>query len=432
MKKVLIISYHFSKKESIGSIRIQGLAKYLPAFGWAPTIVTAKQPSGENQKFAIPSSCFLIETEFKDRNASLAKLFGINPNKPIDQSLKIKQHKGDKSIFDHGWNLTKEILCYPDPQKGWYKYAYEAGKKLLQEDRYDAIISSSFPVTSHIIARDLKRQFNIPWIADLRDLWTQNPYYTYSPFRKLIETQLEKRTLKYADALTTVSEPLRNILISRYEGKYVLSILNGFDPEEMNSSGPLNKCLSITYTGVLYRGRRDPEPLLKVLRELIDEGTLEKDDVSVDFYGRKESWLEDIITKYTLNDIVSQHGPVSREIAIKKQWESQILLLLTWNNPQEYGVYTGKVFDYLAAKRPILSLGLSGGVVAKILEETKAGFHASTEEDLKKYIINAYTSFINSGSVEYEGIQSKVSEYSHLKMVERFTDVLNHIVEKYP
>ena len=106
---------------------------------------------------------------------------------------------------------------------------------------------------------------------------------------------------------------------------------------------------------------------------------VERGDVSIDFYGRYESWLEEDVTKYKLGDVVTLHGPVSREVAIRKQWESQILLLLTWNDPAEQGVYTGKVFDYLAARRPILSLGLSGGVVTKLLNDTNAGVHVSTE-----------------------------------------------------
>lgn len=427
VRKVLIITFHFSRKERVASIRLRGLAKYLPEFGWEPTIVTAKQPNSINQESTSQNLCRLIETDYQDINAYLASFFGINPDKPIRESLNIKSVKNKNTLFDRTWGLVKELLYYPDREKGWYKYGLEAGKEILEEDNYDAIISSSFPVTAHLIARELKLHYNIPWIADLRDLWTQNHYYPYSSFRKMIDTRLEKKTLGLADALTTVSGPLNEALSGRYPDKYTSTITNGFDPEETNPGVPLSKGFTITYTGQLYRGRQDPEPLLKALSELIHDGVVERGDVSIDFYGKYESWLEEDVTRYKLGDVVTLHGPVSREVAIRKQWESQILLLLTWNDPAEQGVYTGKVFDYLAARRPILSLGLSGGVVTRLIDDTNAGVHVSTEEEIKSYLLAAYKEFKKNGAVHYSGNQSEIDKYSHYEMARKFAEVLNAI-----
>lgn len=429
MKKVMVITYHFSRKENIGSIRLRGLAKYLPKFGWDPTIVTVRQPlnTETNSTNRVPYQ--VVETEYDDINASLASFVGINPHKPIEESLNFKVKKGEKAFFDFIWSFTKELLYFPDAQKGWYKYGFEAGEKLLCGDNYEALISSSSPVTSHLIARDLKKRYNIPWIADFRDLWTQNHYYPYSPLRRQIDTQLERKTLRLADALTTVSQPLSEKLYERYPDKHVSTITNGFDPEEVNPCVLLSKDFTITYTGVLYKGRRDPEPLLKALSELIREEVLARDDVSVNFYGRYEPWLNEIIERYELDGVVSIHGPVSRESAVKKQWESQILLLLTWDNPSEKGVYTGKVFDYLAAQRPILSLGLSEGVVAKLLSDTDSGTHVSTEEEIKLYLIKNYKNFKENGSVHYEGIRSEVAKYSHYEMARKFAETLDFVTK---
>jgi len=244
----------------------------------------------------------------------------------------------------------------------------------------------------------------------------------------MIDTRLEKKTLGLADALTTVSQPLNEKLCERYPEKYISTITNGFDPDETNPGIPLSKGFTITYTGQLYRGRRDPEPLLKALSELIHDGVVKRDDISVDFYGQYESWLEADVAKYKLGDVITLHGPVSREVAIRKQWESQILLLLTWNDPAEQGVYTGKVFDYLAARRPILAVGLSGGVVTKLLNDTNAGIHASTEEEIKSYLLAAYREFKKNGSVDYAGIQSEIDKYSHYEMARKFAEVLDAVI----
>lgn len=427
MKKVIIITYHYLQNERIGSIRLQGLAKYLPKFGWDPTIITPQLSHNKRTESSSKIPYRIIETEYKDANARLVSFFGINPNKPIKKSLNIKEQKNRKTLFDHIFTLTKELLYYPDAEKGWYKFGFEAGIKLLKEDNYDALISSSYPVTSHLIAKDLKKHYNIHWVADFRDLWTQNHYYPYSFFRKLIETRLEKKTMEMADALTTVSQPLSEDLSKRYSDRYISTITNGFDPEETNPGISLCNKFTITYTGTLYRGRRDPEPLFKALSELIQDGRIKREDVSVNFYGGHETWLNDDIEKYHLGEIVSLHGSVSREIAIKKQWESHILLLLTWDNPLEKGVYTGKVFDYLAARRPILSLGLSGGVVTKLLEDTNAGVHLSTNDEIKSYIARSYDEFKKNGHTHYAGIQSEIDKYSHYEMARKFAEVLDTI-----
>ncbi len=421
----MIITYHFSRKENIGSIRLRGLAKYLPEFGWDPTIVTVRQPLITDPISTNEVPCQVVETEYEDINASLASLAGIDPHKPINESVNLKVKKNKKTLFDYAWSLAKELLYFPDAEKGWYKYGFEAGEKLLREDQYEALISSSSPVTSHLIARDLKKRYNIPWIADFRDLWTQNHYYPYSPLRRQIDTQFERKTLRMADALTTVSQPLNEKLYERYPEKYISTITNGFDPEEINPGVSLSENFTITYTGALYKGRRDPEPLFKVLSELIHEGILARSDISVNFYGRPESWLGEGIAKYKIGNVVSIHGSVPRELAIKKQWESQILLLLTWDNPSEKGVYTGKVFDYLAAQRPILSLGLSEGVVPKLLCDTGSGIHVSTEEEIRSYLIKRYNDFKKNGSVRYEGIQSEVAKYSHYEMARKFAETLD-------
>lgn len=122
-------------------------------------------------------------------------------------------------------------------------------------------------------------------------------------------------------------------------------------------------------------------------------------------------------------------GQVPRETAIAQQRKAQILLLLTWNNTQEKGVYTGKLFDYLAARRPILSLGYTGGgVIKELLDQTQAGVHCSNEAELKDYLIKAYREYKEQGAVQYRGITAEVMKYSHRKMARKFADVLEDVV----
>ncbi len=425
MRNVLIVTYYFSQSEGVAPVRLRGLVKYLPEHGWDVTVLTIKCNTVDH--IIEKGGQRIIETDYRDPLQIWKQMLGLNPKKGLKEQCGLPTCKQRDTLVDICLRIWESIFTYPEPEIGWYKPAIDAGTSILHSEFFDAILSSSGPSTSHLIASYLSNRFGIPWVADLRDLWTQNHYYPHSSFRRLFETRLEKKTLGLANALTTVSYPLNEKLCERYSEKHVFTIPNGFDPEETNPGVPLSKGFTITYTGQLYRGRRDPEPLFKALSELIRDGVIERGDVSVDFYGRYESWLEEDATKYKLGDVVTLHGLVPREIAVRKQWESQALLLLTWNDPSEKGVYTGKVFEYLAARRPILSLGLSGGVITELLNDTNAGIHISTEEGIKSYLIAAYKEFKTNGFVRYTGVQSEIDKYSHYEMARKFAEVLNAV-----
>lgn len=424
MKKVLIISYHFSDKTAIGSIRINGLAKYLPLFGWEPVILTAKSAISSISEFRV------IEIPNDELHVRWKKRFGLKSNESINEQFNLRDCKRKNTISDRLINIWGEIFAYPDIYLLWRLPAVKIADSLLGKEHFDAMISSSLPATCCLAAKDLKNKYDIPWIADFRDLWTQNHYYSYSRIRKFFERRLEVDTVASADALTTVSQPLATKLKRLHKNIRVYSILNGFDPLQKNTGIPLAEKFTITYTGALYKGRRDPEPLFEALEDLISEGLIDRKKISVEFYGRKEDWLEKDVVKHNLKDVVKILGHISRIQSIEKQRQSHLLLLLTWNDPQEKGVYTGKVFDYLAAQRPILSIGCQGGVVEDLLGETNAGVHCSDVLMIKKALINAYLEFKTKNTLSYNGIPSAIDMYSHIEMAHKFSNILNDLAAK--
>jgi glycosyltransferase involved in cell wall biosynthesis len=422
MKKVLVISFYYYQHDQIGSIRINGLIKYLPLFGWEPVILTI-QPKNN-----FPTQGRVITTEYSEIDAFFLKLFGINQNNPHYSQKNFLFNKKIYKFTKYILYIYKEIFYYPDAQIKWKYLAINESTNLLQKEHFDAIFSSAMPYTAHIIASTIKKTFNIPWIADFRDLWTQNHIFKRTPIRKLIELKLEKRTLSKADAIITVSNPLAHNLSVLHKNNPIYVIPNGFDIDQINPGIPLSLNFSINYTGVLYQGRQDPEPLFKIIRYLINENKIDPELIKINFFGRIEDWLFDDVKKYQLEKIVKIHGVISREDSIQKQREAQILLLLTWNDPNEKGVYTGKLFDYLAARRPILSIGYTdGGVVKELLDQTKAGVHCSTEEELREYLLNAYREYKELGAVQYHGIEEEIMKYSHVEMARKFAAVLDEV-----
>ncbi|MFC1907293.1 glycosyltransferase [Chloroflexota bacterium] len=426
MKKVLIITYHFPPRRTVGSLRLLGLAKYLPEFGWETIILTATLPSRPDPQFKV------LEAQYHDSLGPLKRLFKIDSEQnlmsQIAQLKEIMKMRAEKSLLDLILTAIGEVSAYPDPQKGWRHSAVRTGEDILRQESIDVMISSSPPATSHIIAKELKEKYKVPWVAEFRDLWTQNYYYRYSPLRKMIERMLELNTLRWADVLVTASTPLAIELGELHGQKPVYSITNGFDPAEVNSTGEgVTNKFTITYTGNLYPSKQSPEPLFMALRDLISQESINASDIEVRFYGSKVGWVDKQAERCGLTSIVKQFGIVPREIVLSKQRESQLLLLLKWNDPKQRGAYSTKTFEYLAAKRPILAVGGFHDVVNELLDETKAGICASTIEDIKRVVKELYREYKLKGIITYKGEKSEVYKYSYREIARKFVLVLDKL-----
>lgn len=423
MKKILIISFYFPPSSAIGGRRPYGLAKYLPKYGVEPIILTVDLCA------PYPPNIKVIGTPYKDIIGSIKAKFNLNPQKGIQEQLFGTQPLHIKDItYKHKFiTFLKHLITYPDEKKGWYRVGINYGIKIIEKEKIDAILSTSPPVVTHLIASYLKAKFHIPWIADLRDLWTQNPFYNRPIIMKILEPRIEKKTLNKANALITVSLPWLNQLKLSYKDKISFCLHNGFDEAEYNQIAvPLTNKFTITYTGQLYMGRRSPSLLFEAIRRLLCEGRIDSKLIELRFFCPKEDWIINESEKYNLNDIVNLYKFVPHKEIIKIQKESQLLLLII--SKDSPGEYSAKLFEYLGAKRPIIGIG-SVGVAKELLEETNAGKFATNIEELKTIIMQYYQEFLNSGEVKYE-VNENIRNYTFDFMSKKYSDILNEIVAK--
>ena len=255
MRKVLLISSSFPPTNVIGAIRPYKLSKYFPRFGWEPIILTPKVPGKR------PSGVRIIETERPNIVEAVKAIVGMNTKQGLFEQLDTGAPSRSAVPRERGRvvKLIKDVVYYPDSQGGWYKPAFEAACKFLEKEHVDAMMSTSPSVVSHMVAIKLKRKYDIPWIADFRDLWTQNHYYEKNALIRVIERGHEKRTLSRADVFVAVTNPFAEALKQRYPEKIVHCITNGFDYDDFSAIVPrVTDTFSITYTGGLYNGKRDP------------------------------------------------------------------------------------------------------------------------------------------------------------------------------
>jgi len=244
----------------------------------------------------------------------------------------------------------------------------------------------------------------------------------------MIDKRLEKTVLSQADMLTTTSEPLADKLWRLHRHIKVEAIPHGFDPDTLNSSpSKVTDKFTITYTGSFERIKRSPSMLLLALRNLINQGIIDKEVIEVRFYGKQDSWIEDEIRSYLLSDIVKQYGYISMQESQTRQRESQLLFLPKWDDYNERGIHSYKLFEYLAARRPILATGEYRDVVNDLLVETNAGVCQSTVLDTENALLKAYQEYKDNGIVIWKGNELAINKYSQRETAKKFANLLEGI-----
>ncbi len=427
-KKLLFLTYFFPPFPSIASVRTGGIAKYLKDYGWEVTVLTTEDVEVADEDYQV------IRTPC---GTSIYRYFSniFKKYKTItDGTVSRNEKRGIKFLM---LDLAKRIVFksglfmpFPDEIIKWKKFAVAKAIELHGRQRFDALLSSSGPVSINPIAAEIKKQTGLRWVADFRDLWSQNPYHTHNNIKIYFEKKLEIKTLKLADALVTVSEPLTTEFKKLHQAKPIYTITNGYDPEELQlAEGNIDKRFLIIYTGRFYPGRRDPEGFFCALSELAEENKIDKKKLVVEFYGFFGSYLAALIDKYNLAGVVVEKGYLERQAILAKQRSAQLLLSISSNLPQDKGIVTGKLFEYLAAQRPILALGTNEDTeLARILKATCAGVSAPTVEKIKEHFLKYYEEYEASGTIEYQGHPDKIKNYSHEEMAKEFAAILNKFV----
>lgn len=413
MHRVLVLAYSFPPGMAMGAQRPWGLYRHLRTYGWEAVILTASVGSD------LPS---VIRIPHRTSAESLRSALGLRRDTPglLPDALRAARR------------LLTEMAPNPEPESNWRRPAFVAGLRQLTEGAFDAILSTSLPNTTHLVARDLKKHTGLPWIADLRDLWADNYSYARSELRRAIDRRIEHRVLEGADAITSVSEPLAKALRSR-RGPRASSISNGFPPEEMATSDhPLSRHFTVTYTGTLYPGKRNPELLLGALARLVEGNVIDPKTLEFRLYGRNvdQSALRGAVAAHGLTANVIFGGLLPRDEALQRQRESQVLLALDWMDEGQPGVCTGKIYEYLAAQRPILCIGPPSTVVDQLLRETGAGRQCGTVSQIQDFLSASYREFQSGGRVKYQGDRRLIQRYDHDSMSRQFAEVLNRVISQ--
>ena len=363
MKKVLMVAYQFPPVGGSGVQRSVKFAKYLPSMGWQPVVLTRDTGKmtlrDESLVKEIPPQTEILRASARDLT--------------VLPSLMAKPGK-----------FVAWKLLIPDGEVLWMKGALRLALSRLEKGDIKALYTTSYPYSDHLLGLKVKEKYpELPWIADFRDEWTNNPYLLDKPhpaYRMDKERRMESLILEKADHLIA-NTPIMKANFVRLHPNLNLEtrmtvIPNGFDPEdfekiivEPRSDGKFR----ITYTGALYE-RRKPDLFLKALGNLVRDGRINRDTIRVSFIGSfKQDVMERLVQQ---NDLVGSVEAVSympHDECLKRMMGSDVLLLIEGGGPGSEAFYTGKIFEYIQTNRPILAVIPEKGAAAGILRSTRTG-----------------------------------------------------------
>jgi glycosyltransferase involved in cell wall biosynthesis len=433
VKKVLIITYYWPPTGGAGVQRWLKFSKYFRKFGWEPIIYTPSNPdfpiNDETLLKDIPNDLTVLKTQITEPYDIYRKIMRKKKTETVNQGF-LSEGK-ENTLMQSAMIWVRGNFFIPDARKFWIKPSISYLSDYIIKNKIDAIISTGPPHSMHLIAMGLKQKFNLPWIADFRDPWTQIDFYSQlklSSYADNKHKKLEHQVLTQADKVVTIS-PSCGKDLEKLGGRKVDVITNGFDMDDFKFDSDLKLLDGFLFhhIGALNKDR-NPYTLWKVLGELCKERSDFKKDLIIKFTGKTDAIAFESLKQNDILDNAQKTDYLPHSEVVKLMVRSPVLLLALNNTPNNAGVLSGKLFEYLAAKRPIFGIGLPDADAAAILKSTQAGtmVHFDDYEGTKKAVLDLYQKYkSNQLSIS----SSSIDKYSRENCAKDYSELLNEILK---
>jgi hypothetical protein len=424
--KALIITYYWPPSGGSGVQRWLKFVKYLRDFDVEPVVYTVKDPNyaieDPSLQNEVPQNIEVIKHSIWEPN-SLLSFFGNKKKKTSAGFL-----NPNPTFIGKIAQYVRANYFIPDARKFWIKPSVKHLENYLKDNKIDVIITTGPPHSTHLIGLQLQKKFNIKWIADFRDPWTEIDYFDQLPLtNKSIKKhrQLEEKVLKNADKIIVVGKTMANSFRT-YTDKIEV-ITNGYDTYKLKGNVKLDEQFSLVHIGML-NADRNHTILWKVLQEICIENNDFAEDLHLKFIGKLDMNAIRDIEKYNLKECTTLIDYLAHSEVLEHQRSARVLLLSVNNVTSAKGIITGKIFEYLQANRPILAIGPTDGDLAEIISNTNSGIVIDFEDssNLKEQILNLYSKFKNNSlNVETKNIK----QYHRKELTKQLVQVINEVIE---
>ena len=398
MKRVLIISYDWPPQGSVGMIRPVRFAKYLKRLGHEVSVVTKYDASGRT---------IIWDIEDREIDALAVRRVRLLPPTGIGACLKDKLNSQFESSFYYG------LL---DDMDG-----------LIAGTDFDVVISSSPPESAHAIAAEIKRRKKVLWIADLRDLWSDDHYRSFGLVARLLARAEESAILKRADIILTVSDSWGHILRKRY-GDRVKVVPNGYDKDYFDQIQLVDSDkFTISYLGKLNGCHQSIANFFIALRTLLLKRSVSPDKIKADFYisGYGKPDISSMARAFGLSGIVTEYATVPFAKALGVIKNSSLLLLVGWKGRSASGWRPQKLCEYLGSGTPILFVnGSENRELGSFLGSIENCKIAERDGDISRQLEFYYDAFKSGRPIRSNRNSDIAAEYTASGMVKRLSDLM--------
>lgn len=433
-KRVLIISYYWPPCGGIAVLRCLKFAKYLSQLGWEPVVLApdnAHYPSIDHSNDKdIPENAVILKQKIWEPYHIYKFITGQKKEASVNNVFYVKDKKLGLAHKASVWIRSNFFI--PDARCMWINPSVDFLVDYLKENPVDVILSDGPPHSNTRIATLVSQKTGIPWLADFQDPWTQVDYYGLLNLTKWghqKHLRLEQEAFKTANKITIVSPTWKKDL-EDLGAKNVSVIYWGYDPDDYaNLSTKVDQKFTFTHLGILGYDR-NPTTFFKVLQNLCNQHPEFKEDFCLQLVGQVDYSVVENYRSYGLEENVELVGSVSRNDALELMAKSNVLLLLLNQQENAQGRIPGKLFEYLATKRPILAFGPNPSDVQHIIDESKSGHYCEyeNEKSIEKYLLDLYQQY-KKGLLIHK-VNSKISPYSIKNLTAQISNYLEEMIKE--
>ena len=404
MKKVLIISYYWPPAGGPGVQRWLKFTKYLPDFNVHPVVYIPENPTypllDKNLEKEVNADRITILKNKIFEPYAWASIFSKKDTKKISSGIITNKRK--QTLVEKMLLWVRGNLFIPDARVFWVKPSISYLSSYIKENNIETVITTGPPHSLHLIGLGLKKEFPaIKWISDFRDPWTTIGYYkelklSASSHNKHVK--MEHEVLNTSD-LILVTSPTTKKEFSVLTTKPIEVITNGYDVENVGKVN-LDEKFTLAHIGS-FLSKRNPRVFWKALSELIKEDEDFNKVFQLKLIGAVSQEILDTIAEFKLEEHVLNLGYLSHHEAVIEQRKSQVLLLIEIDSEETKSIIPGKLFEYMAAERPILAIGPEEADILEIIRDTNTGVFTTYEEkDKIKETILSYFESYKKGSLK--------------------------------
>ena len=433
-KPILIITYYWPPGSSPGVQRWLKFVKYLPELGWQPIILTVRNGSFPAED---PSLLEEVPAEVITYRARSWEPFAIynwlRGKKGKQVEVGMGNIKGKSGWLARLANYIRANYFIPDARKGWNWFAAPKMKEIIQKHGIELVVTTGPPQSTHLLGLTLKSSMpGLSWMADFRDPWTSvyyNQLLNRTARANKKDQALESRVLRTADRVSVISEGMRREFEDR--AKKIDVIYNGYDPEDMpeQATAPAEKFI-LSYIGN-FKHSQNIESFWKVLARLVSDHP-RGDDLRFRITGNVTPVVKQAIQLHGLSRHVEVQAFVPHREATRLMVESHVLYLPIPDIGNNRSIITGKIFEYLASRTPILAVGPVNGDAARLLASCDREPMMDYQEEAQIYdmLKQHLDHWVNSG-----GQKAEVTSDAHLSLTrrsqaEKLSDTLKAMTEE--